>query len=158
LRFYQEKSTRPKQKLHLFPIDDVIIVFQTIGVTSASPIMDPQPRRGGRAASAARACFEVIHDEVNSVTIGSATAETVSLRCKLCRGGGGTKGSLRKSGHFVAFLAEEHVLRHCQPEISQGHELETARNEVSVQKVSARCGKDNRPVGRFMATIAGVYV
>jgi hypothetical protein len=56
-------------------------------------------------------------------------------------GRGGTKGSLRKSGHFVAFRAEENVLGHCQPDSSQGHELETARKEVSVQKGSARAVK-----------------
>jgi hypothetical protein len=85
---------------------------QTIGVTSASPTMDPTPRRGGRAASAIRASFEVIVDGANRVAIRTATVETVSLRCKICRGRGGMKGSLRKSGHFMASRAQEHLLRH----------------------------------------------
>jgi len=99
----------------------------TVGVSSASPTTGPTPRRGGRAASAARAYFEVIHDEVSSVAIGSAAVETFSLRCKTCRGRGGTKGSLRKSGHFVASRAEEHILIHCQPEGSQSDQLERAQ-------------------------------
>jgi hypothetical protein len=117
--------------------------------------MDPTPRRGGRVASAARAYFEVIVDGVNSVAIGTAAVETVSLRCKICRGRGGTKGSLRKSGHFVAARAEEHILLHCQPERSQRHALERARKEVSEQKDGASGGEDNRSVGCVTATIAG---
>jgi hypothetical protein len=104
---------------------------QTVGVSSASPTTDPTPSRGGRAASAARACFEFVHDEVNSAAVGSATVETGSLRCKICRGRGGTEGSLRESGQFVAARPDEHMMLHCLPERSRSRLLEQAETNMS---------------------------
>jgi hypothetical protein len=94
-------------------------------------------------------------DAVNSVAIGTETVEAVLFRCEICSGRGGTKGSLRKSGHFVASHAVEYILLHCQPERSMEEAmLERARKEVSGQKDGASGGEDNRSVGRVTATIA----
>jgi hypothetical protein len=89
------------------------------------------------------------------VAIGTAAVETVSLRCKICRGRHGTKGSLRKSRHFVAFRAQEHILLHYQPERSQRHVLVRARKEMPEQRDSASGGEDNRSVGLVTVTISG---